>query len=106
MYLPSPPSDELMVPYATSACGRTVWMIILALGLALTTHMLLSGSCSEVGYLVLAYEGVSIVVGVLSLVVECQIANASTYGTIMGERTEVEGGGFVGSDESGEARGE
>ncbi|CAM9364963.1 unnamed protein product [Scytosiphon promiscuus] len=75
--------DELMVPYATSACGRAVWMVILAVGLALATHMLLSGACREVGYLVLAYEGASIVVGVLSLLVECQIANASTYGTIM-----------------------
>lgn len=74
-----------MLPYATSACGRTVWVVFLAVGLALSSHLLLAGYCHDVGYVVFAYVGLSVVVGVLSLVVECRIAKASTIGTIIGE---------------------
>lgn len=79
------PSDELMLPYATSACGRTVWVVFLAVGLVLASHPLLTGYCDDVGYAVFGYEVLSVVVGVLSLVVECHIAKASTIGTIVGE---------------------
>eukprot|EP00903_Cladosiphon_okamuranus_P006237 g6122.t1 len=72
-----------MLPYATSACGRTVWMVFLAVGVSLAAHLLLAGYCHDVGYAVFAYEALSVVVGVLSLVVECHIAKASTIGTII-----------------------
>eukprot|EP00752_Nemacystus_decipiens_P012915 g11430.t1 len=75
--------DELMLPYATSACGRMVWVLFLAVGLALAAHLLLAGYCHDVGYFVFAYEAVSVVVGGLSFVVECHIAKASTVGTII-----------------------
>ncbi|CAN0350961.1 unnamed protein product [Ectocarpus sp. 6 AP-2014] len=75
--------DELMLPYATSACGRAVWMVFLLVGLALASGMLLGGDCHDVGYVVFVYEALSIVAGILSLVVECQIAKAATYGTII-----------------------
>lgn len=75
-----------MLPFATSACGRAVWVSFLVVGLGLASHMLLWGYCRDVGYVVFAYEVLSVVVGVLSLLVECQIAKASTFGTIIGER--------------------
>lgn len=78
-------SDELMVPYATSACGRTVWVLFLAVGLGIASHLLLWGYCHDVGYIVFAYELLSVFVGVVSLIVECQIATASTLGTIIGK---------------------
>jgi len=74
-----------MLPFATSACGRAIWVSFLAVGLGLASHMLLWGYCRDVGYVVFAYEVLSVVVGVLSLLVECQIAKASTFGTIIGE---------------------
>lgn len=74
-----------MLPYAASACGRTVWVVFLVVGLALASHLLLAGYCHDVGYAVFAYEVLSVVVGVLSLAVECHIAKASTIGTIIGE---------------------
>lgn len=90
-----------MLPYATSACGRAVWMVFLLVGLALASGMLLGGDCHDVGYVVFVYEALSIVAGVLSLVVECQIATAATYGTIIGEslyHNGVGGGGGRGRD--------
>lgn len=75
-----------MVPYATSACGRTVWVLFMITGLITTSSMLLNGVCLDAGYEVFAYSAVSIIVAALSIFLELMIAKASTHGTIIGDR--------------------
>ena len=78
-------SDEFMLPYATCACGRMMWVLFLSVGLVFSINILLNTNCMGTGYMALVYVSTSIAVGAVSFVVELQIANASTYGTIIGK---------------------
>lgn len=78
-------SDEFMLPYATSAFGRTLWVLFLLVGVCVTTPTLLFSDCEAPGLILFVYLVVSLGVGVVSILVEFQIAKASTYGTIIGK---------------------
>ena len=78
-------SDEITVPYATCACGRTAWVLLLCVGLGLSTKLFFTTNCVGTLVALFSYESASILVGIMSLVVEFQIAKASMSGTIIGE---------------------
>lgn len=79
-----PVSDEFMVPYASVAIGRTLWVVFLVVTLIVSGSYMFDAQCTDAGYAAFFYEVVSITVGVISIIVEFRIAVVSTYGTIIG----------------------
>lgn len=76
--------DEFTLPFATSAFGRLIWVLMVLGGVLLVANFAVEGDCKEIGYVALSYELVSFFVAVVSMFLDYRIAVVSTYGTIIG----------------------